>query len=179
MLLLIGGLFLSVIIGYLRGGRLGYLARLRINYFPLVLLAFLIQTFLDHLTYRGLIEKSFWTAGLHLLSYVLLFVFLWFNSTVPGMKVLGAGIFLNFIVILLNGGAMPVITEGLPAGDLAFLATSAIHQPLGPATRLAFLADVLVLDLFRPGRYSIGDLMIGIGIFLLVQKAMTVRQSNS
>ena len=97
------------------------------------------------------------------------------------MKVLGLGLALNFLVIAANGGYMPVPPENLvKAGMLheAEMLQARGHfsnlTVLTEETRFPFLADIFVIPPYLPFRnvFSIGDVIIGIGAFILVLRAM-------
>lgn len=82
------------------------------------------------------------------------------------------GAFCNFLVIVANDGQMPVNLELLRQQGRELLANriqkgAYRHIPLGPQTRLPFLADVIPLP--HPFSVpSIGDLLVATGLFLLV-----------
>lgn len=111
------------------------------------------------------------------LSFGLLLIVAVLNWSIPGMKMLGLGILLNLIVMLSNGGYMPVSpddlveighphqAEILRAGGTDFYGIALTEQ-----TRLPFLADIFVLPRFFPIRYifSPGDVLIGIGLIIVI-----------
>jgi hypothetical protein len=97
--------------------------------------------------------------------------------------VIGLGLLLNLTVILANGGYMPTSPEALQRGG--YVASS----PIIPGTRLAkskdiilpraetrlwFLSDALVIPppFPWPTVFSVGDVVIAAGTFLLVQQGM-------
>ena len=85
------------------------------------------------------------------------------NWQIPGAVLVAAGSTLNATVILLNGG-MPFDTAAAAAVGAVMLGNDALHQPLGPNTRLPWLADVIPMGLFRTV-YSVGDVIIAAGGF--------------
>ena len=109
-------------------------------------------------------------------SYLLLLTFVAFNITRIGIAVIGAGLLLNFIAILANGGLMAitpetilksgtlpddaVVGEWLPGSKDILLERADVH--------LWFLTDRLVWDdissVFRA--FSIGDVIIVVGLAL-------------
>lgn len=108
-------------------------------------------------------------------SQSLLLVVVWFNRSLPGMSVLGVGLLLNLLVIVLNGGLMPItpemvgslgISEWQPGQRLG--ATKDIVLPVAN-TRLWVLSDRFFLRLPSYSvAYSIGDVLIAAGAFWLM-----------
>jgi lipid-A-disaccharide synthase-like uncharacterized protein len=123
-----------------------------------------------------------WLASASLIgSQILLLVFVWFNRTKPALWLLGAGLVLNLLVIVANGGFMPVSPmivahlnpqispDVLQVGD-RFVWSRNILLPAAE-TRLWWLSDRLLLPPdfpFSHAAYSIGDLLIASGAFLLL-----------
>lgn len=125
---------------------------------------------------RVLIPDAAASAGL-IFSQAFLFVFAFSNRNQPGFWVLTAGLLLNFLVITLNGGWMPLQPETaqklIPPGVEVALE---IGQRVGygkdillptEMTRLWFLGDVFTLPGWLNYRlaFSIGDILISFGAF--------------
>lgn len=108
-------------------------------------------------------------------SQSLLLVVVWFNRSRPGMSVLGVGLLLNLLVIILNGGLMPITPEmvgslGISEWQLGqrLGATKDIVLPVAD-TRLWVLSDRFFLQLPSYSvAYSIGDVLIAAGAFWLM-----------
>jgi hypothetical protein len=113
-------------------------------------------------------------------TQLLLLVFVWFNRTQPGFWVLGLGLALNMLVIILNGGLMPIspetvarITPGMPAATWEvgqrFSTSKDIVLPAAEI-RLGLLSDRFLLPDWVPYRvaFSLGDVLIGLGAFSLM-----------
>jgi hypothetical protein len=125
-----------------------------------------------------------WSASLALvISQILLFVFVWLNRTVPAFWLMGIGLAMNFVVIVSNGGLMPISPETIHQMDPDFpaelLETGA---RLGNTkdvilnvdeTRFAWLSDRFVVPDWYPRRvaFSLGDVFVAIGAFGLLWQA--------
>lgn len=111
-----------------------------------------------------------------LASYGLIFCFVILNRQKKKTALFfGAGSLVNFFVIVCNGFRMPVGQQAaallswegaaaLEAGEIPMYALSGAH------TRFAFLGDVICLPLL--GAASLGDLLLGLGVFFLVMALM-------
>lgn len=112
-------------------------------------------------------------------SAVFGFVFLlvWANRRYIGLWFIGLGALSNALVMVFNGGRMPVDISLL--GDKAYLAeyvdlivkgADNKHVVINVATKLPFLADVICipgfLGLGMP-LISIGDIIVAVGLFVL------------
>lgn len=105
-------------------------------------------------------------------SYLLLVWVLWANRRLPGISWLAAGVFLNGLAIVANGGWMPIAPQAVAAlGDGAW-PVGTHHGTfkdvvlLRSATRLWFLSDVFVIPrpFPWPTAFSIGDILIVVGV---------------
>jgi len=176
MILLVSAV-LGVGLGLLTGGRLR-----RCVHYPLRGALLPILAFVCKFIASWLFAPQRFAVAVCVLQYGLIFAFLFLNRKLPVWPpVLFAGAFSNFLVILLNGGCMPVSAalmganlaraEALVAGEI--YAYSAITAQ----TRLPFLGDVLR---FGPsgqpfGFASAGDLVLCVGIVLLCVLMMRCR----
>ena len=52
-----------------------------------------------------------WAAGILVASQLVLLVFIWLNRDKTGILILGLGLLLNLLVIIINGGLMPITPE--------------------------------------------------------------------
>ncbi|OGO77284.1 MAG: hypothetical protein A2Y23_02590 [Clostridiales bacterium GWB2_37_7] len=174
----------SLIVGKLRKGRFSYLKDAEIYKWYLIVSAFLIEFIAVILSNKGyqLISNNIFS--IHFISYSLLFIGIYFNISRLSFKLIMLGTFLNFIVIMLNGGQMPVsqdamIKAGL-AEDLNALINGEIitHTIIVKDTVLKFLGDIFILPkpYPRPKVFSIGDVFLALGIFVYIQEIMVKKR---
>ncbi len=112
-------------------------------------------------------------------SLVLFLAFVWLNRRLPGMPVLLLGLALNLVVIMANGGWMPIspeVASRLINGNAVQLVGLG-HRfgqkdilLLPQDTHFSLLSDRLVLPAWLPyqAAFSLGDMLIGIGVFWLL-----------
>lgn len=184
-MVLLLALVLAVVWGLVRGGRLTRVLELPLRGYGLILLAFGLQVAIVYVP-----MPPGW-GGLHVpllsVSYAILAVFVFWNRRLPGMWLIGAGLLANALVMIANGGYMPITPEALLATGRGNLATSMTTgaRVLGskdillPAeqTRLWLLSDIFVLPppFPIPSVFSIGDALLALGIFRLVPYALGAR----
>lgn len=178
--MLIEGVLLALIIGKIRGGKFKSLGQVSIHNPWMFILAFAIEFGTLFAVSAGFEVMREYSMYLHTLSYLILFVGIITNREYPAMWVIFLGSLLNFIVIFINGGAMPISIEGLIRAGLEqeaqIISSGGIitHQPLTAATRIPILADIIILPppYPFPKLMSIGDFIISLGVIMFVQKAM-------
>jgi len=100
------------------------------------------------------------------------------NRHLPGVVWIAAGLALNALAIVANGGFMPV-----DSGARAFAGMPPLTErdmnvvPMTAETRLPFLADILPLPSFLPfaNVFSIGDVLITVGGVIFTQSIVPPR----
>ncbi|MDR7239537.1 DUF5317 domain-containing protein [Neobacillus drentensis] len=172
------GIIISFIVGFIRKGNLRALAQLKLKWgwiFPLLLVVELAVFILQN-DYKFLGQVS---GYIYIVVYVLGLLFLFMNRNNPGFTLILIGVFLNFLVMVINGGRMPVSLEAaavLDPGYIEVLKESlyAKHTMLTSSTYLGFLGDVIpITDPYpRTQIISIGDIVMNIGIFFFIQHLM-------
>ncbi len=145
----------------------------------LVILAFLAQLIIIELPHAGIPIQDFWVSYALVVNQILLLVFALINWNKPGFLLLGLGTILNLLVIVFNGGFMPMspstITDLYPAVPTE---TWSIGHHLWNSknivlteemTQLPFLSDRFVIPAWAPYRvaFSLGDVFLGLGAFWL------------
>lgn len=163
--------------GVLAGGSASALLDLKLKKFWLILLAFALQTLAQVAGGKGLVESELLIMLFYGVSYFLLFMGFWFNRRYLGIITMGAGCFLNALVIMLNNGRMPVSMEALEKANLKEAikllesGSDVKHSVMNEGTRLGFLADITYIPYF-PGFLmrvvSVGDLVVTAGLFIFM-----------
>ncbi|MEH6956390.1 DUF5317 domain-containing protein [Neobacillus drentensis] len=172
------GIIISFIVGFLRKGNLRALAQLKLMWgwiFPLLLIVELaVFSLQNDSKFLGQISGY-----IYIVVYVLGLLFLFMNRKNPGFILILLGVFLNFLVMVLNGGRMPVSLDAasiLPAGYLDVFKEQlyAKHTALTESTKLGILGDIIpITDPYpRTQIISIGDIIMNIGAFLFIQYLM-------
>jgi len=161
--MLLSGVIAGLAFGIAVGRDWRRLERLQINWLPVLVLA---------LGARAIAPLAPFPLGLDLLGIALTIVFGAANWRLPGAPLVALGSLLNLTVILLNG-AMPVDVELLGAAG-GRLREEPIHEPLTDSSVLPILADIIIVPFVRAA-YSIGDVFIAIGGFLLPFVTLTRR----
>jgi hypothetical protein len=161
----------GIVLGYLVGGRLDRLARLRIRAWPIALAGLAVQLVLFSSAGESLPADL--VPAVYLLSTVAVLVVVLLNLRIPGLALVAIGAFSNLAAILANGGRMPVDAEVLASlgKDLDGGPTNSVVVA-DPALRP--LTDIIALPAWLPfaNVISIGDVLIGLGIAIAIVAGM-------
>jgi len=179
-------IIISIIIGLLRNGKLSSLSQISLEKIELIVLACLIQAGLIFLGSKKVKFVLDYSSYIIIFSYIVLLLAVWYNKKLKGIKIIALGIIFNFIVIVVNGGHMPVLLSSLyKAGlnDFALVLKEGIyitHVLISEKTLFGFLADVIPLSppFPDPSVVSVGDILMFYGVFSLIQNAMVKKQNS-
>lgn len=164
--MLVSSVIISIIIGYIRGGKLRRFEDITIKLWYFISVAFLIQTIAMILPQINVI--NFYV--LHMLSYVIIMYVCFINRKILSVTIMGLGTLLNMIVIGFNAGTMPVKVPDYimdPVFDRG-------HSLMTELTNISILGDIFLLNIpFIGGVFSIGDIFLVVGAFMLIQYVMT------
>ena len=168
---------LGIVLGYVTKGKLKYIILRPLYWKGLAFLAFAIQLVIfSNLSFTETIPTTFITI-LHYFSYLCLLVFMMRNIKNWGITVVGIGIFLNALVIFLNGGRMPTIPENLKntsfwqSADLITQGDALKNSAkMTGETLLPWLGDIFYLPPWLPlsNVFSIGDIFIAVGVCIYI-----------
>ena len=146
----------------------------------LVIIAFLPQLLFFYFpATRSGIPDGWVAAGL-ISSQGILLIFCWLNRQVHGVWIMGAGLVLNLLVIVVNGGLMPIspqtasrlvsqsALQNVPVGTRFGYSKDILLLPEN--THLAWLSDRFVTPggLLHPLAFSLGDVVVSAGVFWLL-----------
>lgn len=158
-------LVVSVLAGWLSGGRVRNLGHVELHGTWLVFTSVGLQLILGAITVLGgpgdVLGRPLLAA-----SHLALLAFIAANRLLPGMALVFLGFALNAAVIVANG-AMPVASEALEAVGGVAEVDPGKHQLLDDDTALPWLADVIPVAAIR-GVVSVGDVVLAAGAGILI-----------
>jgi len=154
-------LFIGLAIGTATGGKIGNLANLRFRWPWFVLAVLLIREAvqLRPLNHIDGVQLLYAAALAGLVAWTFLHI-----RRMRGVWVVAAGAALNLLVVVANGGRMPVAPA--LAGVLVQRNHLGQYVLMGPNTNLNWLGDWITASwpVGIPGAYSPGDLVVAVGI---------------
>jgi uncharacterized protein DUF5317 len=161
-LIFLAAIVLGAAFGLLTRGKIENLARLQFRW-PWLVLAALIVREAILLTPLNSVEGAQYV---YLLGLVVIVGWtIWHWRRLRGIWLVTVGGALNVLVIAANGARMPVAPEA--AGSLNSRGTFGQYTLMGAHTNLNFLAD-WIRFYPAPGVYSIGDVIIALGLAIVV-----------
>jgi len=175
----------SMVVGKLRGGTFSSLGEMPLKRVDCIIASFAIEAAVVALGLRGAAFVSPVAPYAFFVSYALLLYAIWANRHIRWMLLTGIGVALNFVVILANGMKMPVSADMLTAVGMAQQVTAIqsgkvlTYRLVDATTRLWQLGDVIPIGQPYPIHrvVSLGDVVMSLGVFLLIQHEMLARKS--
>ena len=183
--MLIGGIALGLVLGLAAGGRITNLASMRLHRLGLLMAAVILRVGTEYLLNAGVAPAETLRLPLLASAFGLLLIALWANRGYPGMSLAFIGILSNTLVIIVNGGYMPIYGPSLAAAGLTPAdVTSAIHIILPADLDATFLlhmgpfADVIPIPFpIVQNVASVGDVFLTLGLaFFLFAGVVRVPQ---
>ena len=169
---------IGILAGYLLGGRLEHLGDLHFRWWWLAVGGLVAQVIL----FAGPVATVVgpWGPPLYVASTVaVLIAVLRDVRAIPGLAVVVVGAASNLLAILANGGVMPASSAAVAALETetgpGFSNSVVVASPA-----LAPLTDIFVLPAWLPfaNVYSIGDVLIGLGIVLVIALGMRPKRAG-
>jgi len=169
--MLIGGILLGLVFGLLAGGRLRNLAEIQLRWTGLLVAALVLRFATEAALNAGIDIVETLRLPLLVAAFGVLLIPLWANRTYPGLILAFLGVLSNGLVILVNGGYMPIWEPALAyAGLTPADVTRSFHVIVEANAqdfvgRLLILGDVIPIPIpFIQNVYSLGDLFLGLGL---------------
>jgi hypothetical protein len=171
-------LLAGCLIGLLKHGSIWGLSSLKLKQIWMLLAAYVIQYVSIYLL-KGLTYEVF-----IVISYLLLILFCLLNRMELGVKYALVGIISNFLVMAANQLRMPAYLPSVRKIDpksVELLKEGLIGKSIAMTnnTHLKFLGDIFTVQIGRGSLISIGDILIGIGIIVLIQHAMCIERATT
>jgi uncharacterized protein DUF5317 len=164
-------LVIGLAVGFLAGGRPAGLSQLQFRWPGVMLAGLLVQVVL----FSDQVSAWIGSAGppIYVASTAAVLLAVVANRRITGMPVVALGAASNFAAIVANGGFMPAARgalQGLGKGDSTVYSNSVVARD--PA--LAPLTDIFSLPTWLPfaNVFSIGDVLIGAGVAIVIVAAM-------
>lgn len=180
-MVLLFGVIAGIALALFRGGSLKKLGEVHIRWAWIVLVALIIQIILVYV----LPDRTGVARVLFPLTHAAILVVAWVNRDLEWMWLVAAGVLLNFIVIVANGGYMPVTPQALAQAGLIERPEAVDSGAWMPGTKdivlskdqtlLWWFSDIVVLPPIQR-IVSIGDILITTGVFLFVHQVMLQRE---
>lgn len=168
---------LALLVGRLLGGRLEGLAQLGFRWAPLAILGLAAQLVLFSAPVGAAVAPL--APALYVASTAAVLVAVLRNVRVPGLGVVAVGAVSNLAAILANGGYMPADPGALAVAGLqpddAYSNSLVVASPaLRPLTDVYAMPDAVPFA----NVFSVGDVLIGVGVFLAIVVAMRARPAG-
>ena len=164
-------------VGYLIGGRLDRLGDLRLHWVPLILVGLAVQVAI----FTEAIGAAVGDAGpaIYVASAAVVFAAVLRNVAVPGVAVIAVGAGCNLAAIVANGGWMPADPAALES--IGGLGPGYTNSIVVAEPALQPLTDLFALPPWLPfaNVFSVGDVLIGIGIAVTIALAMRVQPGEA
>jgi hypothetical protein len=168
---LLYAIVLGVLAGFLLGGRLSGLATLDFRWAPVALAGLAIQILL----FSGPISDRVGDLGpvIYVASTLMVLVVVIRNIRIAGMPLVALGATSNLVAIVANGGYMPASPEAAAAAGRVE-ATTYSNSTIVTDPVLGPLTDIFALPTWLPfsNVFSIGDVLIGVGVAMAIAVAM-------
>jgi len=169
---------IGVILGLILGGRIGRLANLHFKWLWVALIALMVQT----LMFAEPVWHALGSLGppIYVATMVVVLVVVLRNlRALPGLALVALGTISNLAAIIANGGYMPVTAEALGIAEPTVTKYGG-NSVLTANPMLAPLVDRFPLPEWLPmwTVFSVGDVLIGAGIVVVMVVAMRKPQPD-
>jgi hypothetical protein len=161
----------GLLLGILTRGSPVRLGELHLRWAPLIVLGMAVQLALFSSPIGNALGDA--APAVYVLSNLVVLVAVAANFAIPGLVVVFAGGASNLLAIAANGGYMPVSAEALAAMERTTKIDYS-NSALRDNVLLEPLTDIFTMPVWVPmsNVFSIGDVLIGVGIAIAVVAAM-------
>lgn len=182
--MLIEAVILSVIIGLIRGGKIKGLKRFSRKSLWFLIIGIVIQgsiIIMNNLVeFKSIGKILTYSKELVILSYILILLGIIGNYTCRPLWIALIGYIMNFIPLVANNWKKPILIEGLQLtknkGLIKIIENrqAGLYTPLIEGVKYPVLGNYIVFSkpYLLAKVVSLGDFIIGIGIFILIQDLM-------
>jgi hypothetical protein len=164
---------IGIVVGLLLGGSIDRLGDLRLRWAPLAVLGLLVQValFADPIS----AVMGGWAPAIYVVSTAAVLVAVLRDVRLPGMALIAVGAASNLAAIVANGGYMPASPAAL--ASVVDLSSGYSNSVVIADPALAPLTDLFALPAAFPlaNVFSIGDVLIGVGVAATIVFAMRIR----
>jgi len=186
--MLIETILAAMIVGFVSGGNFNNLGNTNIRYINLIFISVAVR-YLPSLMNFGVLKnysvfKEVISPLFFNFSYFIIILVLIINIEYKTLNLVLFGSIMNFIVVIANGGYMPVSEVALERGGYNFVGVTGEfldmnHIISSESTRFYFLGDIILIPLPYPfpQLLSIGDIFMCIGIFLFIISNMIKKKT--
>ena len=161
---------IGIVAGYVLGGRLDRLGRLRFRWAPLALLGLAVQVAL----FSDPLSTIVGDAGplVYVASTIAVLIAVLGNFETPGLGLVLLGAGSNLVAILANGGYMPA--DPAAAASVGGIAPGYSNSSVVAEPVFEPLTDIFATPAWLPfaNVFSIGDVLIGAGVAVTIVIAM-------
>jgi Family of unknown function (DUF5317) len=170
-LFILYAVLIGLVVGLLTGGRLSGLAAIQLRWSWVIVAGLLTQVVL----FSEPVSARVGSLGppIYMVSTAAVIVAVLANRSITGMPIVALGAVSNLAAIAANGGYMPADPAALTALGAAH-PTAYSNSAIVADPALAPLTDIFVLPTWVPfaNVFSIGDVLIGIGVGIVIVTAM-------
>ena len=168
---------IGVLIGLVSGGRLDRLSELRLRWVPIMLLGLAVQIAI----FSDPVGSAVGDAGpaIYVASTAAVFIAVLRNLATPGIWLIAVGAGCNLAAIVANGGSMPA--DPIALESVGGLPPSYTNSIIATDPALRPLTDLFALPAWLPfaNVFSIGDVLIGVGVAVTIVLAMRTRSAST
>ena len=172
-------IIIAILIGYGLKGKLKNINNIELDWLYLVFIGFFIDITMQLLGRYGILKIGIATYIIDVIMYILIFTFVYKNKRDFSVILIGIGAMLNAIPIFSNGGTMPVSKHIMDSLIKNYTPTNdGLYSVMTNGSNFKILCDRMYIKIMGPGIFSIGDIVIAIGMMLIIILGMTSGNSK-